>query len=244
MDTNMIMQFCAKCKNKRADQQQGLICGLTNAAPNFQGSCPDYVEDPVVAQAMAGAQGGGSGQNPDGSSSGGRNAGQGSVDTQKIQQQQEQMVKSSMKKMWIGVVASIVLSIGASIVFTYMYSSGSGMGGMNISFFPIVIGAVVGLSMSFIGGGKGIWAGIIGLLVTVASLLLSNVLMHISIVSATDNISFMEAFNKEGVGGALKGSFSNFSGRDYIYYGVAIVEGFGVSMGGSSLGRMRRHLPI
>lgn len=239
MDTNLIMQFCAKCKNKRADQQHGLICGLTGAVPNFQGSCPDYAEDPAVAKAMADAQAASpqSAQTPPTTGGGYSGGGQAMQDPQ-------QMVKSSMRKMWVSVGVSIVLSIAAAIAFSYMYSSGTGMGGMNISFMPIVIGALVGLSLSFIGGGKGIWAGIIGLAVTLFSLVLTNVIMHVSIYSAMHDVSFMEAFKQMGVGGALKQAFSNMSTREYIYYGVAIVEGFGVSMGGSFFSGARRYLPI
>jgi len=40
------LQFCAVCEKRDFDPRQGIICGLTGAAAEFEGNCKDFVEDP------------------------------------------------------------------------------------------------------------------------------------------------------------------------------------------------------
>lgn len=37
--------FCKVCKNQKFDMNQGVLCGLTNAPADFQGTCEHYDED-------------------------------------------------------------------------------------------------------------------------------------------------------------------------------------------------------
>lgn len=43
---NSYLNYCKKCQNKGFDFQQGVICNLTEAKPDFVGLCPSYVENP------------------------------------------------------------------------------------------------------------------------------------------------------------------------------------------------------
>lgn len=40
------MEYCKKCKNKNFDFKQGILCGLTNAKPEYIGICNDYEYNP------------------------------------------------------------------------------------------------------------------------------------------------------------------------------------------------------
>ena len=41
------IDICAKCKNRKFSMQNGLMCGLTDAKPAFEGECSSYDEDPA-----------------------------------------------------------------------------------------------------------------------------------------------------------------------------------------------------
>lgn len=39
------LRFCSVCKHRKMDMQQGMLCELTNAKADFDGTCPKYDED-------------------------------------------------------------------------------------------------------------------------------------------------------------------------------------------------------
>lgn len=39
------LEYCGVCKNRGFDPKQGIVCGLTQEAPTFEGHCIDYTED-------------------------------------------------------------------------------------------------------------------------------------------------------------------------------------------------------
>jgi uncharacterized RDD family membrane protein YckC len=46
------LSYCKKCKKKGFNFQQGIVCELTQLKPNFEGFCPNYVENPEKAQVL------------------------------------------------------------------------------------------------------------------------------------------------------------------------------------------------
>ncbi len=47
------LQFCKVCTNQKFDMQQGIICGLTNAVADFEGTCASYQEDTALKEKEA-----------------------------------------------------------------------------------------------------------------------------------------------------------------------------------------------
>ncbi|MDR3226568.1 MAG: hypothetical protein LBT56_02720, partial [Prevotellaceae bacterium] len=45
MDRKKQIEICKSCKNKKISWQQGIICSLTDAVPEFEESCPEYQEE-------------------------------------------------------------------------------------------------------------------------------------------------------------------------------------------------------
>lgn len=39
------LELCRHCRNRKFDKARGLFCGLTDDKPQFEETCPDYVED-------------------------------------------------------------------------------------------------------------------------------------------------------------------------------------------------------
>jgi hypothetical protein len=44
------LDFCKKCKKRKLDLKQGIVCGLTNEKPTFEDKCPDFVSDETVKE--------------------------------------------------------------------------------------------------------------------------------------------------------------------------------------------------
>jgi len=42
--------ICSGCTNREFNSKQGILCGLTHEKANFEGDCPDYVEDERVVK--------------------------------------------------------------------------------------------------------------------------------------------------------------------------------------------------
>ena len=44
------IDLCKKCKRRKFDLKQGIICGLTNEKPNFVDKCPEFEKDDSVKE--------------------------------------------------------------------------------------------------------------------------------------------------------------------------------------------------
>ncbi len=44
------IDVCKKCKKKKLDLKQGILCGLTNEKPNFEKSCPNFDNDEAIKE--------------------------------------------------------------------------------------------------------------------------------------------------------------------------------------------------
>lgn len=56
MELKQQLVFCNKCKNKKFDMKQGVLCGLTLRKPSFDNTCKDFDVDPVEEQKIAAKQ--------------------------------------------------------------------------------------------------------------------------------------------------------------------------------------------
>jgi hypothetical protein len=44
------IELCKKCKKRKFDLKQGLVCSLTSEKPNFVDSCPEYYRDETIKE--------------------------------------------------------------------------------------------------------------------------------------------------------------------------------------------------
>nr|WP_321453745.1 RDD family protein [uncultured Carboxylicivirga sp.] len=47
------LQYCKACKNQKFDQQEGIICSITNRRADFTDRCSSFVEDDDLSHKMA-----------------------------------------------------------------------------------------------------------------------------------------------------------------------------------------------
>ncbi len=41
------LETCKKCEKRKFDMNSGIVCSLTLRKPEFEGSCKDFVVDPI-----------------------------------------------------------------------------------------------------------------------------------------------------------------------------------------------------
>lgn len=52
-DISKMLSFCRNCKNRKFNPSSGIICGLTEAKPAFDETCPDYAADAAAIEREA-----------------------------------------------------------------------------------------------------------------------------------------------------------------------------------------------
>jgi len=52
MELKQKLIFCKQCQHKKLDTQVGIVCGLTNNKPDFEETCPSYLNDPKETRRM------------------------------------------------------------------------------------------------------------------------------------------------------------------------------------------------
>lgn len=52
-DISKKLGFCRNCKNRKFNPSSGILCGLTDAKPAFDGTCPDYAADAAAIEREA-----------------------------------------------------------------------------------------------------------------------------------------------------------------------------------------------
>ncbi|MBN1996216.1 hypothetical protein JW935_01605 [candidate division KSB1 bacterium] len=53
VDASLLNNFCKKCQHRDGSLSRGILCGLTKNKPDFEQTCPDYVEDPDEAKRIS-----------------------------------------------------------------------------------------------------------------------------------------------------------------------------------------------
>ena len=46
MEREKQLKFCKLCENQKLDFERGFVCALTNDYPDFEDTCPNYIENP------------------------------------------------------------------------------------------------------------------------------------------------------------------------------------------------------
>ena len=52
MNLDERLKFCRICENRKMNPAIGLVCGLTNEKPAFEGNCPDFKLDQKEADSL------------------------------------------------------------------------------------------------------------------------------------------------------------------------------------------------
>lgn len=98
--------------------------------------------------------------------------------------------------------------------------------GYQIGFMAIAVGALVGLSIRFVGKGVDKIFGISGGIIAVLSCVLGNFFSIIGFIANTEGLGYFETLNVFNYSQLIPIMIETFSGIDLLFYGIAAYEGY------------------
>lgn len=90
----------------------------------------------------------------------------------------------------------------------------------------IAVGALVGLSIRFVGKGVDKIFGISGGIIAVLSCVLGNFFSIIGFIANTEGLGYFETLNVFNYSQLIPIMIETFSGIDLLFYGIAAYEGY------------------
>jgi hypothetical protein len=205
MELRDMLEFCRKCKNRKVMEIGPINCALTNAIPDFEGCCVNYIKDEsepekrlddhfllkpeeIKAQARSGIY-------------------------EKIIHDQD-FIKAAVLGSLIGLAGA---SLWAVIAFFAHVSSG---------FIAMLIGALVGLTVRYFGKGITLKFAILGSSISFLACLVGNFLMVIAFTSKEMSVPFFSIFSSLPLVNIPRIMWITMRPMDFVFYAIAIYEGF------------------
>lgn len=196
--------FCKQCTNRKFDQQQGVICGLTNEKATFQDTCPDYNHDetykPPQVQSTDEEEG---------------------IPLENISEDNFQRLLMDQN-----LVAAITSGLVIGIVGAILWGTITVATQFQIGYMAVAIGAGVGFGIRHFGRGVEQIYGIVGGAIALFSCLLGNFLSICGFVAEAEGMSILEVLQYFDYSYLPEVMIETFSPMDLLFYGIAVYEGY------------------
>ncbi|NVK83195.1 MAG: hypothetical protein HWE21_02675 [Cytophagia bacterium] len=199
------LDFCRKCKNRKFDNEQGIICRLTDAKADFEDECPSFELDPYVKDKNHDPQL----EAPSHEII--KNLSNQSLDIFKPYQDFSSAIFGGSLVAFIGALLWAVITVATEY---------------QIGFMAIGIGLLVGHSVRYFGAGVDQKFGILGAILALVSCLLGNLFAQIGFVAQAEGISFLLALKLFDYSLVPEIYAQTFGVMDILFYGIAIGEGY------------------
>lgn len=198
--------FCRKCTNRKFDQQQGIICRLTDKKADFEDTCPDFNLDEHVKE-----------------------KGEFQPQTERASHELIAEFSDGMKDRFreyqdfpSAVIGGLLLTlVGAAIwaIITVITE-------YQIGYMAIGIGLMIGFGVRYFGAGIDQKFGILGAGLALFSCLLGNFFAQMGFLAQAEGITFLQAIQIFDYSYLTEVITSTFSPVDLLFYGFAIYEGY------------------
>lgn len=201
------LKFCKKCLHRKPNMKVGLLCNLTGEKANFENECNSFALDTAVVE---------------------------QVDHTEIIEHQDMLNKLSDRQLIRfrseqNLPKAIITGVIVGIVGAVLWGAITVATGYQIGYMAIAIGAIVGISIRFMGKGIDQIFGISGGLIAVLSCLLGNILSIIGFIANTENVGYIEALTLFDYSKLIPIMTETFSPIDLLFYGIAAYEGYKLS---------------
>jgi len=197
--------FCKRCKLRKMDFKQGLVCSLTSQKADFQTDCPHFIEDPDVKEVVS-------------IESDILNSGE---DALRISPKVMEFLKEEQV-----VTAGILSGVLAGIAGAILWCVFALVTNFAISLLAILIGVGVGFVFSYIGKFVEKKYAIISAAISLLSVILGNFLIVIGIVAKSEGMGFFEVLGLVDFSYFPEIMISSFNVYDLLFYGVAAAAGY------------------
>ncbi|WP_268123609.1 hypothetical protein [Roseivirga pacifica] len=197
--------FCRKCKNRKFDSEQGIICRITDKKADFEDECPTFELDPYVKEIN-------------------HQPNHETPSHEVIKNLSDKSLDELREYQDFG--SAIFGGVLVALLGAILWATITVITEFQIGFMAVGIGLIVGFSIRFFGAGVDQKFGILGALLALVSCLLGNILTQVGFVAQEENISYLLAaqlFDYSLVPLIFK---ETFSFMDLVFYAIAIGEGY------------------
>ncbi len=214
MSTTNISEFCDNCTNKSFNPNLGLVCGLTNEKPDFIDSCPSFTLDPN-AKARKEIE-----------------MEKKKVAEQEYEQENEQFSVDAELLEQQNYALSITASAGSALIGAIIWGAITYFTKYQIGYMAIGVGLLVGFANRLFGKGIAIQFGIIGAVFSIIGCYFGKIFSGIVIMADEFQLSSIDVINVVGFFEIMKLAITSTEGKDILFYALAAISGFRVSLGG------------
>ncbi len=212
MSTTNISEFCDNCTNKSFNPNLGLVCGLTGEKPDFIDTCPSFSLDPSAKAKMEIEM-------------------EKKKEAEQVQEQEQFSVDAELLEQQ-NYALSITASAGSALIGAIIWGAITYFTKYQIGYMAIGVGLLVGFANRLFGKGIAIQFGIIGAVFSIIGCYLGNVFSLIVFLADEFQLSSMEVINEVGFFEIAKLTITEAEGMDFLFYALAAISGFRVSLGG------------
>ena len=204
------LAYCTQCTKRAFDPNKGVTCGLTQEIANFDPTCSNYEQDEEVHARSSGIA------IPLGVENGG---------SIRVDEATLQRLKGE-QDLNFAIIAGLIAAILSAIVWAAITVKT----GYQIGYMAVGLGAAVGLSVRYAGKGLDPIYQFVGAGLALFGCLLGNFLGILGFVSAEVGSSWIGVLDFVSVGDVLAAMADGMSPIDFLFYGIAIYEGFRFSL--------------
>lgn len=198
--------FCRKCTNRKFDQQQGIICRLTDKKADFEDSCPDFNLDEHVKE-------------------------KGAFEPQTERASHELIadLSNDLKdrfREYQDFSSALIGGLLLTLVGAALWAAITVITEYQIGYMAIGIGLMIGFGVRYFGAGVDRKFGILGAVLALLSCLLGNFFAQIGFLAKAEGITFLQSLQIFDYSYLSEVITSTFSPMDLLFYGFAVYEGY------------------
>ncbi|MBS2099223.1 toxin-antitoxin system YwqK family antitoxin [Carboxylicivirga linearis] len=202
------LEFCKKCKNRKSDINQGIICSLTGAKADFEESCKDFEGDPYLSTTATY-------ENTD-------------MSIQPEFQHLDDAALNTLKShqdFYYAIIGGLLASIISGVLWA-MFTVATQH---QIGYMAIGVGLLVGFAVRFFGAGIDMKFGILGASLSLLGCLMGNLFTQVGFYAQEVSIPYFEVLTYLTPRLIVDVLVEAFSPIDILFYGIALVEGYKLS---------------
>ncbi len=198
------LEFCKKCKKRKSDIKQGLLCGITGMKADFEETCENYEHDPYVQESTFESE------------ETGNQLGVGKIDAETFN------LFRSHQDFYYAIVGGLLASLISGVIWAAVTVST----GYQIGYMAIGVGLIVGYAVQFFGAGIDQKFGFLGAFLSVFGCLLGNLFSQVGFYAQDASLGYLEVLSYLSFPLIIEILIESFSPIDILFYGIAIYEGY------------------
>nr|WP_321451585.1 toxin-antitoxin system YwqK family antitoxin [uncultured Carboxylicivirga sp.] len=203
------LEFCKKCTKRKSDINRGIICSITNEKADFENECKDFEEDPYFSTSSTY-------NNTD-------------MSIQPEFQHLDDAALNTLKShqdFYYALIGGLLASIIGGVLWAMVTVSTQ----HQIGYMAIGVGLLVGFAVRFFGAGIDMKFGILGASLSLLGCLMGNLFSQVGFYAQEASLPYFEVLTYLTPSVMVDVLVEAFSPIDVVFYGLALVEGYKLSL--------------